>query len=70
MVTSEPTQIQTKAFRLELPPEPRVYNRPTVWMVRIVTANANPGPTKLVKFRLSLPILLGDWTVSQVNGGP
>ena len=69
IVTGEATELEVQAFELlELPPEPRVYNRLTVWVTRIATTNANPGPSKLVKVRLSLPILPGDWTVIQVNG--
>ena len=70
IVTSEPTELKAQASAfLELGPEPRVHNRLTAWMTRIATTDANPGPPRLVKFRSSLPILLGDWTVIQFNGG-
>lgn len=52
MATGEPPGLQAKAFALlDLPPKRRVGDRLAEWMARIAPADADPGLSRLVKFR-------------------
>ncbi len=52
MATGEPTGLRPKAFALlDLPPKRRVGDRLAEWMARVTPVDADPGPSRLVKFR-------------------
>lgn len=65
MATGEPTDLQAKAFALlDLPPKRRVGDRLAEQVARIAPVDADPGPSRLVKFRqVYRPVIHGYWQV-------